>query len=145
MNKEANAALARSFIRMETIANRGDNRREREESVQSSCLSIRPKVPLSQWRRPHLQNHDLPWWPNFLRGDQNFRRQFSEQSSQVKWAWNKQNVNTSVTKSLPRHASWCHLLHLGLAQSKPGWSAQAFTRQSQAAIDGARGLVWLAS
>ena len=73
-------------------------------------------MPLSQRRQPHLQNHDLPWWPNFLRGDQNFRRQFSEQSSQVKWAWNKQNVNTSVTKSLPRHASWCHLLHLGHAQ-----------------------------
>ena len=50
---------------------------QRESACLSvSCLSIRPKVPLSRRRRPHLQNHDLPWWPNFFRGDQDFGRQF---------------------------------------------------------------------
>ena len=44
--------------------------------------------------------------------------------------------------ALARQAPWRHLLHSWLAQSKPGQSAQACTRQAQSAIDGARRLVW---
>ena len=43
----------------------------------------------------------------------------------------------------PRQGPWRHIFYLGLELSKPGWSAQGCTRQSQAAIDGTRGLVWL--
>ena len=34
------------------------------------------------------------------------------------------------TEGLPRQAPWHHLLHLGLAQSKPGWSTQACTKKA---------------
>ena len=45
-------------------------------------------------------------------------------------------------KPLDRQSHWHHLLHSWLAQSKPGWSAQACTRQAQSEIDGARRRVW---
>ena len=35
------------------------------------------------------------------------------------------------------HALWRHLLHLWLAQTKPGWYAKACSRQAKSAIDGA--------
>ena len=45
-----------------------------------------------------------------------------------------------ASQALARQSPWCHLLHSWLAQSKPGWSTQACTRQAQSAIDGARSL-----
>ena len=53
--------------------------------------------------------------------------------------WTEQGVHV---QALARQAPWCHLLHSGLAQSKPGWSAKACTRQAQSEIDGARERVW---
>ena len=46
-----------------------------------------------------------------------------------------------VTEALPRQAPKRHIGNYWLAQSKPGWSAQACSRQAQSASDGDRWLV----